>query len=470
MNYSLTGKDKIDELRSIRHRMLGYSEKEDVIQYSLQLIKEKFHSQTASIFLFTKEGLLSRCQLIGNDFNGNSIDDLGFAESHKVGESFTGKAAIPVSGYYGETQWTNDPENDGRINPKSLELYSKAIGKVQCVIDMPLDGKNRTHGVIEVINKIDSNNKPLKACQFTPEEVDWLSIIGSYISTAISNIKKEKQMELMSKSSNILIKSPSDDINTKKSFEDVINVLVSKDTAFKACIVRRLNKDNLLQVLAKVCESKIDWEKRIDEDREPGFGFCGKVFKNKKRLIMPITPNSIGLFKNTEWISENGFKSFGCFPLLSKGEPLGTLSLFSSYDYQFHDSSCNFLEIIASDMASFIQRKKQEDYIRELEHLGMVGNEKLSSSNSTKSQFSRIDSRLIHEFNIMEEKYSSEKILLPMLVHVKNLSWDSRKIPDYHELYRLGDIIGCRGSHLSIDALSKDDSVIYVESSHPGGD
>jgi GAF domain-containing protein len=457
----------IDQKRSIRNEILRIGDVDSVIKHSLALIKEKLNLQTASIFLFTKEGFLSRTYFVGHDRGGHRIEKLDFEESYRLGDSFIGKAAIPANNSnYGKTLWTNAPEDDERIDPNILEKYSEVIGKINCVIDIPLDGQNRTYGVIEVINKIDRSNKPLARCEFNKEEVDLLSEIGSYISTAISKIKTKKQIRLLSDASQILITSPSDYLNAKEACEKVLRRLVSKDTSFRAAILRVVQPDGMLRVFAKEKDnnSPITWEGRLDDDREPNSGLCAKVFRIKEPEIVIIDDDNIDIFLNKEWIAKNKLKSFGCFPILSNDEPLGTLSIFSSYAYTFYDSSRDLIKIIASDIASFIYRIKQENIIRKLER----NNEYFIAENHCQfdvnspllieSTIDKIDSRLIHEFNLIGDRRSK----LPMLFRVSDPHWQA-KVEDLDELYRLGDIIGCYGSVRTIQELSQDEKVIYVQ-------
>jgi transcriptional regulator with GAF, ATPase, and Fis domain len=289
---------------------------------------------------------------------------------------------------------------------------------------------------------------------------------------------------LLSDASKTLITSPSDDLNAKESCEKVLLRLVSKDTSFKAAILRVIQPNDKLEVFAKEKdgESEISWEGRLDDDREPGSGFCAEAFDTKQPKIVMINETTIAQFLNRKWIERNKFKSFGCVPILSNDKPLGTLSLFSSYDYNFYDSSLDLLEMIASYMASFIYRKKQEDRIREQENYIRDREDYIqklkrnnqsiephnngfntNSSSLIKDIIDKIDSRLIHEFNLMNDRESK----LPMLFRVNNPDWRA-EIADYDELYRLGDVIGCYGSVRTIQELSKDERVMYVELSDSG--
>ena len=55
-------------------------------------------------------------------------------------------------------------------------------------------------------------------------------------------------------------------------------------------------------------------------------------------------------------MADNNFKSFGCFPLIFQGKVLGTISLYTGYEYDFHSSCQTFLDKVTSVVAAFMQR------------------------------------------------------------------------------------------------------------------
>ncbi len=85
---------------------------EEVIQNSLIEVRKRLKVQVASIFLFTKQGVIERKGINGVDKKGSPIDNNWIFEEdrYKPGESFSGKA-MPQSNSesdYGEPQYSNN--------------------------------------------------------------------------------------------------------------------------------------------------------------------------------------------------------------------------------------------------------------------------------------------------------------------------------------------------------------------------
>src|SRR5688572_6068978 len=86
-----------------------------------------------------------------------------------------------------------------------------------------------------------------------------------------------------------------------------------------------------------------------------------------------------------------------------------------------------------------------------------------------------VDRFLFHSFAAAEElarrdadetkSPRPEIIVLPMLLRVSDPSWDHSKVPDCVVTSRLGDIVSCRGSMRSLDALQGDPAVVSIEAS-----
>jgi hypothetical protein len=71
-------------------------------------------------------------------------------------------------------------------------------------------------------------------------------------------------------------------------------------------------------------------------------------------LIELEKSNQKSKFKNRDWIKDHGFQSFGCFPLIAKGITVGTLSLYTGYEYRFSPDTIDFLQGVADLLGAFI--------------------------------------------------------------------------------------------------------------------
>ncbi len=353
----------LKDLQKIRNDLNNLNNKKDIIDKALRIVCERLNSQTAAIFLFSfsKDGYLHRQKIVGVDAKGHEIDDKWFEnEKYQPGESFTGQAALPHEDGFGKPHSANDL-SEILLDTKSKKKYSEKLGGIYAAIAVPLDGQHKTYGILEVINKVDPvTKKPMKNSGFSQEEIHWLSTIGSSIASAISNLRKKLQVKLLGDLSDALVACCSNPSDIQNAYTTVVKRLVSENTAFEVCILRVKNENNLLKVEDKAGVDRIIWDKRLDELRGNESSFVGTAVKTKKPVtVTGINNQNIKKFKNQDWIKLNKFKSFGCFPLIYKAEVVGTLSLYTGYEYEFHAGCREFLQRAASLTAAFIGRVKE---------------------------------------------------------------------------------------------------------------
>ena len=223
---------------------------------------------------------------------------------------------------------------------------------------VPLNGQNKTFGVLEIINKVDPNTgKPLLYCGFNPDEIYYLSAIGSFISNAISNYRRDKQSKLYTDLAEFLIESPHEPEDT---YNKVAKRLISKETAFKVCIIRVKQESNLLKIEGFDKVKDINRQGRKDEPIKIGVGLAGKTFQERDPIIIPIISKERERFNNQKWVKNNRLISFACFPLIYLDEVVGTLSVYTGYEYDFHPSCQKFLGKVSSLIAAFIGRTEEK--------------------------------------------------------------------------------------------------------------
>jgi GAF domain-containing protein len=371
-NFRMTPERLLENLQKFRNDLIHSEQtslddrRNAVIQTALQRVREMLHAQIASIYLFAKDGRLHRLGIEGVDDLFQSIDHQTFyvGESYAVGEGFTGKAAIPADNGYGQPQWTNQlyKEDLGGI---SKTEYSRNF-KLQCAIAVPLNGQSKTYGVLEIINKVDpKTGKPLDYCSISPNEISLLSAIGSFVATALSNLRRDKQNKLYADLSDLLIKSPSEDPELQKTYDSIVRRLISEETAFEVCILRIKTRGELV-VRAKTAVERVKWETRQDQAIKPGDGLVGKTFQLGQPVLIESISERIKQFKSKDWIKLNKFESFGCFPLIYKEDVVGTLSLYTGYKYEFHRSSREFLGRVSSLIAAFIGKIIESEVVRDV--------------------------------------------------------------------------------------------------------
>jgi hypothetical protein len=373
--YDVVLNEGLNEVLEERNEIIGFAgnrekldsdqiaiSKKEIIQNALERVSIKLKAQTVALFLFSKDGSLERAGIFGKDCRGDTIEEgWYFDESYSIGESFTGKAASQYGRKYGEILYTQKL-SEAELKYESWTKYSEKLGELKCAIAVPLNGRNKTFGVLRVINKQDSSN-PL----FSEDDVQWLVLLTNYIANTLSNFRRDIKIQIFQQVGHLFInsKDKSDyDKSIQMACQEVIDLLINNpDTAFKAGVLRIFDRQsNRLKFVAdslapKVTERFDNRDVDVDGDR-----FVAQVLRSGEQTILQSIheEKKIVKFINSAWIIENSLDSFGCFPLISKGEILGTFSLYAGFNYEFHRDSIIFVQSILDLVAAFIHRVQLE--------------------------------------------------------------------------------------------------------------
>jgi hypothetical protein len=364
---------EINDLCDFGNDILSLSSVDIVVDKAFKEIQARLNPQMISIFLFSKNGLLERYKICGQNASGFSIENSWLAdEKYKPGESFSGRAA------YGKPYWSN-LLNKENVNAFTYgNEYFKELGFLTCGISVPLNGIRKTFGTIDVINRVDSSTgKPDPNLTFSEADVCWLRMIGSHVSTAISKIRKKDEEHIFATISRMLadpelekppVHSHEKHANKESVFKKVADKLVDNLTPYKVCIVRLTFDNESLQVVEKSHSDGDEkgWKYRVDESRIIGEKIVGRVFQSGKYDIINDIENHQEEFSSIQWVRDQNLESLVCFPLIIFGKVVGTLSLFTGYSHDFSESDIDFLENVSFLMASFMVRSKgiPEDKIK----------------------------------------------------------------------------------------------------------
>jgi hypothetical protein len=219
--------------------------KENILRQAVKLVREKLSSQIAAIYLFSKQGNLQRVYFEGVDKEGRAISSYWLRnETYALGETFIGKATFPSSNGFGEKQWVKSFQDESNFSQENRKEYEEKLGSLNCGMAIPLDGQNKTYGVLVVINKVDKDRKLEGVCDFSEEKNFLLELLGENIASAISNWRLNKQKKLESELSVLLRQN--DYSNSEKVYKNVFKRLLSDNTSFSACVLRVKNSDGFL--------------------------------------------------------------------------------------------------------------------------------------------------------------------------------------------------------------------------------
>ena len=329
---------------------------DEVVKESLELVRNKLKCQVASVFLFTKDGVIKRKGINGIDKEGNSIDNSWFLdEEYAPGASFSGKAipTFDAESGFGEPQWSNDLINDFSTVQQTKILYLEKLGNLRSAISVPLNGRYRTFGTIEVINKLDDK-------KFSYNDVYWLILVANNVANFISDFIRKKEIDAFTEITQKLIYIEANEKNLHLQEQGIYNLVVEKITEnytpYKACIIRIANKSGVLEYNAKSSVSDVDWLNIQLDTKKADSGIARQVFKIKQPIFIENIYPNIDKFVNREFIKQNKFKSYVCIPLLVREQVFGTISVFVGCYHRFSINEEYFLTNIASLTAAIIAR------------------------------------------------------------------------------------------------------------------
>jgi GAF domain-containing protein len=400
--------------------------KKQIVKNALKIVQKCLKCQSASIFLFSKYGQLERAGIYGFDKDGKEVLDSWFdSESYSVGLdspniSFTGKAATPLNnGKYGRVQSTKSLQSED-LSKESSENYIDKFGSLNCAIAIPLNGQNRTYGVLRVINRLDDSSCILKE-PFSESDIEVLLVLGAFVSNALSNFRRNFQFRTFLYVSRILLKSTFSTVDDlKEIFEKIVNLLVeSPETPFQVAILRvRDESTNSFKVHAIESYPKELKDKRDDTPIESkSSGVLWKILGEGKRLIVQDLQNADlrSQFRNREWIERNHFSAFGCFPLSTdKGDIFGSLSVYVGLNYKFYPDSIEFLQGIVDLLALSIMKIKDEEKFQDMQRVLLPnGEEPLDNEELRSDAF--IEQDIEQEFTKLADAWKEETRLFPIL-------------------------------------------------------
>jgi signal transduction histidine kinase len=429
--------DSLDELLSKCDTI------QDLCKIAVEFVQERLNTQVAFIFLFDKDGFLTREAIMGFDKNGDAIpEDWLFdavkmkAEHYVPGKSFTGKGIPPVGHTkgLGRPLYSNNLQKDYHKDReyKYGTEYAEKLGKLKSGISIKLNGFHRAFGALDVINKIGQSG----LTDFTREDAYYLnSVISSLIASHISNIRRQHRKEIYKFLTDWLFKSSTEPVVFKNICIALAKQLISDTTPFKICIIRQLNDQNQLDNLAKEATDDISWTGRTigsPRSEHQNNTITGKVFRENSSMYVENIPDAIkkideGLvdytFHNPEWMTSNKLKSMAIFPLHSGNKTVGVITLYSGYEYKFSEGNIYFLENISHLLASIYIVNKTRDKLEATE-ISLIEEQHKLFSESRQIGHNSMIQNILHEYKNELIEFS---LVLSQLSDKSNLNVNSKE-------------------------------------------
>jgi hypothetical protein len=350
----------------------------EMLDHATKVIHKNLDAQISSVFLIDKSGKLSRQSLYGITNRKQIVDSKWFAEEKYSidNQTLVGKTAVPsfaaanqASGRrFGELYYTNTTSPD-ITSADNRERYTEEFGPMHEVMAVPINNRNRTFGVLRIINKIDKRTqKIMKTSPFNERDFFYLSLFASEIGYALLNFERDTNRRLFSSLLKEITRPEDCDYHDKqatyiKSFlNNVLTFLVKNETLpFNFATIRFFCKEPESYNVAALAafDPKLNESDRNNDPIPMSMHtFVGITCTKKQHIVISDISPKLTQFHNKAWIQKHGFSTFCCFPLtcrsIQEEQAYGTLSLYTGYRYIYDTKTIELLQTLSDTIATFL--------------------------------------------------------------------------------------------------------------------
>ncbi|MDJ0559445.1 MAG: hypothetical protein PX638_10055 [Microcystis sp. M53599_WE4] len=369
ISYQTKRLDNLSDFEQLEQALMNFtSNKKDTVKYILKKVCEEAKCQVAAIFLISKDDVLERFAIQGKDVNGEPIDDTWLQEErYAKGESFTGSAANPSDGSYGKVTG----ELFQYENLKYRQEYSDKLGKLISAIALPLNGRNKTYGVLRIINKVDDQGNIDDLASFDPCTVAFLAGVAS---AKLSNIHRDSEINILNYLTYLadIIPVDSFDKYQERMYDEIFKYLVGNETPYKVAILYRKNlSSEVVEVLRFSEVSGVSNSCRVYLE-EVGKEFAEKISSNTCQFIEGVHEeknNNRFIQTDLKYFEDSKLEAFGVFSLFFEGKFIGAIALFFGYKFKLFDNNLSFLQSFSSLLAILVNKQTRAERLREFESL-----------------------------------------------------------------------------------------------------
>ncbi|HEX6095039.1 MAG TPA: GAF domain-containing protein [Thermoanaerobaculia bacterium] len=308
-----------------------------IVDETLRTVRREIAAEAASLFLYSKEGHLRE---VGNS-TGFDVDppDERYRSCGTVRLAVTSAKdpdrGAPMHGTAGEYEWED---------PVLREFYETQLGPDWYWALLPLDGPNRSYGVLRIFRV---------GAAITEGDIAILVIASTIASLAISHLRREAELNMLQA---IQQETASPNIELGPLARRIAHELTNEWSEFSACVIRIANRQNELELCTILGTPTVETQTKSRAARGSGSGgFVGEVFVSGREVVIPDVRNHLDRFLDREWIQKHDFRTYACFPLIGAHGPIGTVSLFVCYPYTFYETKRDFIRELCRHLSTAVQ-------------------------------------------------------------------------------------------------------------------
>ena len=361
----------------------------EIIRNRLKIFQQELGAQLCSVFLVDQDGILKCEDYYGFDSNGNLLQsELLSNEECPLDDvkSLLVKAISPTGrmlhggekSIYGRPVVIDSSECMAQsvfnMAANQLEEMMHKCGVTYSACFMPINGSNRSYGVIRILNKVDPNNdnRVIKQASFSEGDICLMSLFAANLASDLKRAKSADQDKLILFLQNLSLhsckksKSIDQNINIYQEILDfVVKYLSSTDfSCVKSAHLRVQLKGQLCTIASWTNGEKGDKDKTNRSTTEHPDSIVAKVYNDCHDLRIYNYPQHpyFKRSKNKDWIIKNKFRDFLCVALKVNEVCLGTISFFTGQHQILAKEDCRFLRIISNILSSLLASGVKHEY------------------------------------------------------------------------------------------------------------
>lgn len=358
--------------------------RKEIIRNRLERFQRELGAQLCSVFLVDQDGNLKCEDYYGFDNNGNllqsellsneecSLDDV---ESLLV-EAISPTGRITSGGeksIYGRPIVIASREcmasNVFNMAANQLEEIMYKFGETFSACFMPINGSNRSYGVIRILNKVDADNKVVKHAPFSEDDTYLVSLFAANLASDLKRAKSADQGKLIlflqTLSLHSCKKSKSLDKNIK-TYQSMLNFVVKYLTSTDFSCIKsahlRVHLNGKLRTIAS-CTNREKGDKDKTQRSANEDSIVAKVYNDchDLRIYNYQQHSYFTRSRNKDWIIQNKFRDILCVALKVNEDCIGTISFFTGQHQILAKEDCRFLRIISNILASLLASGVQQE-------------------------------------------------------------------------------------------------------------
>ncbi|MFN8492658.1 MAG: GAF domain-containing protein [Caldilineaceae bacterium] len=327
-------------------RLTGYADLEGLLQFVVDQVKVKMNVEVASLFLFDRHNeFLVRKSTAGIEAEWEPD------EKYRMGDGLVGNTVAPVGEQkYGRPLHFVEADKDPHINLVYLHKYQEKLQShlLKHLVTVPLNGKDRSFGVLRVINKLEKNGA-LSQTGFIQKDVDFLVTIASMIAIAVENtalLQETKQYLSDIKAVHDSSQTVASSLNREEMLNKVVNIAGRVSSSDHTSIVL---VDDEGRLIMSVEDHPIQ---PPPHERARPTGMTTQILKTHQAVFVADVTDNPSVHNPA--ILDCGFRSYAGIPIVARQKLLGVLFVHSKQTNAFAHQA-DILEIFCNHVATALE-------------------------------------------------------------------------------------------------------------------